>query len=492
MLFFALFLIVAFNRSSVIASHFRGGAISWRPAMNVTSVLSSRRSIIIDQRYVWSKGNAAGACTTAKILTFGPLGDSSDHLVKCLSSLATCTTANYPSNVTTYVPCTDFNNPLGMSYGYGSTTVNLTVLSSGLVVGYASTGAWLSLELSGSGGWSLIAYINMKPRADNALINSSPISDVPVVIYVPADGSITTSIDIPVSDVDGDDIQCRFSLSSNTLAGVSVDECGEACGAQALPVSSLLISDNNTCILNVSLPDIGYYAVAIQLEDFLPGTSTRLSSAPIQFLLLAYDTSNPSSACTQSPVINGIPPDLPSPGDTVAIQVMVLYTAMVIAQTSCVNDTDTMITNFITSSPPGMLKTSLPFALTSPQYAINLTWTPTIDQLGKTYTFCAVAVDSNYYSSSQFCFYLFVGPKTTTTTTTSTTTTSSTSTTTTSSRTTSTSTTSKTTSTSSTSATTTSTTSATTSTTSTTTTTAATSRLFSFHSDFEKSLASLL
>lgn len=488
MIFFTLFLIIALDRSLVIASHFRGGAISWRPAANVTSVLNSKRSIIIDQRYVWSKSNSAGTCTTAKILAFGSIGESSNNLVECFSLASTCTTAQYPSNVTTNVPCTDFNNPLGMSYGYGSTSVSLTVLSSGIVVGYESTGAWLSLELSGSGGWSLMAYINMKPRADNALINSSPVSDILPVTYVPADGSIVVSINIPMTDADGDDIECRFALPSSTLGGVIVDECGEVCSSQALPASTQLISDNNTCVLNVSLPDIGYYAVAIQLEDFLPGTSTRLSSVPVQFLLLAYDTSNPSSACTQSPVINGILPNLPSPGDTVGIQVTVLYTAMVIAQTSCVNDTDTMIVNFITSSPPGMLKSSLPFALTSPQFAINLTWTPTIDQLGKTYTFCAVAVDSNYYSSDQFCFYLYVGPKTTTTTTTSTTTTSSTSTTSTSSRTTSTSTSSRTTSTSTTSATTTSTSSGTTST---TTTTAATSRFFVSHSDFQRSLSFL-
>jgi hypothetical protein len=90
---------------------------------------------------------------------------------------------------------------------------------------------------------------------------------------------------------------------------------------------------------------------------------------------------------------------------------------MAIAQTGRYNDTDTSNTNFITSSPPGMIKTNLPFALASPSYEINLTWTPTLDQIGQTFTFCAVAVDSNYYSSSQYCFNLLVGPLTTATTT---------------------------------------------------------------------------
>jgi hypothetical protein len=346
-----------------------------------------------------------------------------------------------------------------MSFGHTSTAVNLTVRSYGVVIGYVGTGNWLTLE-SGIGTWSLMAYINMSPRSDNDLINSSPTSDIPPMVYVPS--STITSIDIPMSDADGDDIQCRFAKSSNTLGGVTVNECSVACEVSALPISTQLISGNNTCTLIVTLPSIGYYAVAIQIEDFIENTTTVLSSIPVQFLILTYDASNPSSACTQPPVITSIPPDFPSPGSTVVIQVTVLYTAMVIAQTGCVNDTDTSITNFITSSPPGMLKTNLPFALASPSFAINLTWTPTTDELGNTYTFCATAIDSNYHSSQQYCFNFFVGPKITTTSTTSTT----------SSSTTSTSTTSTTSSTSTTS--TTSTTISTTSSTSTTTTSATT------------------
>jgi hypothetical protein len=37
------------------------------------------------------------------------------------------------------------------------------------------------------------------------------------VNYVPAGIIATTSIDIPMSDADGDNIECRFAKSSNTL-----------------------------------------------------------------------------------------------------------------------------------------------------------------------------------------------------------------------------------------------------------------------------------
>ncbi|CAF0952640.1 unnamed protein product [Rotaria sordida] len=421
MMIISVFLIIFIFINPVDNSHFRGGMISWRRATDEKSVLNTKKTIIIDQRYAWSKSAAASACTSSTISSFGLIGENTVSVLKCQSSLATCTSAQYTANISTYVPCTDYNTALGMSFGYSSTTVNLTVISTGIVVGYVVSGAWLSLQLS-SGGWSMMTYINMKPRLDNELINSSPTSSISPIVYVPASSNISTSIDIPMDDIDGDNIECRFAKASNILGGVTVDECNDVCKSLALPASTQLISGNNTCTLMVTLPSIGYYAVAIQLEDFIENITTPLSSVPLQFLLLAYDASNPTSTCTSIPVITSIPPDLPLPGDTVTVQVTVLYTAMVIAQSGCQNDTDTSITNFITSSPPGMLKSNLPYTVTSTSYAISLTWTPAMSQLGQTYTFCAVAIDSNYYSSNQYCFNLFVGPKTTTTTTTSTTT----------------------------------------------------------------------
>ena len=418
----SLLLLITITVNSVYSSHFRGGLISWYPESSNKSILNTTRTIIIYQRYAWSSSRSASACTSATILSFGLIGESSVSVVKCQSPLAICTSSQYTTDISTYVPCTDYNTALGMSFGYSTTAVNLTVLSTGLVLGYAVTAAWVSLKLSG-GGWSLITYINLEPRPDNELINSSPTSSITPVVHVPT-GS-RTSLDIPMSDADGDNIVCRFAKASNSFGGVTVDECDAACEPLALPPLTQLISVNNTCTLNVTLSSAGYYAVAIQLEDFIENSTTPLSSVPLQFLLLGYDPSSKSSNCTLIPVISSIPPDLPLPGDTITVQETVLYTAMVIAQIGCENDTNLNISNFITSSPPGMLKTDIPFAITSASYAINLTWTPTTDQMGKTFTFCAVAIDSNSYSSNQYCFNLYVGPKTTTTTTTTTTSTTS-------------------------------------------------------------------
>ena len=419
----SIILLITIGINVIDGSHFRGGVISWRPATNETSVVGSKRTIIINQRYAWSRSAASSSCTTTTIQTFGLIGDSGTNTLTCRSPLATCTSVQYTTDISTEVPCTDYNSILGMSFGHSSTAVNLTVKTSGVVLGYVSSGAWLSLQLT-SGSWSMMVYINMSPRPDNGLINSSPTTDIQPIVYAPAGLTNITSIDIPMYDADGDEMECRFALSSNPLGGVTVNECAGVCRPVALPPSTQLISGNGTCTLVVQLPSIGYYAVAIQIEDFLGNSTTALSSIPVQFLLFAYDASNPTSTCALIPLITSIPPDLPSPGDTVTVQVTVLYTATVIARTGCDNDTDTSIINFITISPPGMVKSNAPYALTSPYYAIALSWTPTIDQFDQTFTFCATAIDSNYYSSSQYCFYFYVGPKTTTTTTTSTTSTS--------------------------------------------------------------------
>ncbi|UJR09346.1 hypothetical protein I4U23_013589 [Adineta vaga] len=410
-----LFLILLFVHS-VLSNHFRGGMISWRPLTNAKSVIGTKSTILVEQRYAWSRSAAPSSCTSTTITTYGLIGETVVSVLDCKSTLATCNSVGY-SDISTFVPCTDYNTMLGMSFGHSVTAVNLTVKTTGVVIGYVVTGAWLTLQL-GSGGWSMMTYINMQPRSDNQLINSSPTSNLPPIVYVPASSNQTIEIDIPMSDADGDDVECRFAKASNNLGGVNVNECLDVCKSQALPASTQLITGNNTCKLIVKLPSIGYYAVAIQIEDFLVNTSTLLSSVPLQFLILTYDASNPTSTCTIKPIITSIPPDFPAPDGTITIQVGVLYRAMVIAEIGCENDTDTSITNFITTSPPGMLKTNLPFSLGSAGYAVNLTWTPTIDQLGQTYTFCATAVDGNYYSSDQYCFNIYVGPKTTTTTTT--------------------------------------------------------------------------
>ena len=97
------------------------------------------------------------------------------------------------------------------------------------------------------------------------MINSSPTLSISLVVNVP-DGQ-TMSIDIPMSDVDGDRIVCRFASNSYTLGGVIVDECCGICASTALPPSTKLISsNNNTCTVIVTLSRVSYDGCGVAIQ----------------------------------------------------------------------------------------------------------------------------------------------------------------------------------------------------------------------------------
>lgn len=403
-----LFLLLTVFLSCVSASHFSGGTLSWAPANNDSAVINSTISILINQRYTWLRTTAASSCASNTILAHGVIGDVSSNVLNCFSDPALCSRFNFTGNISTLVPCSDYNTLLDIAQGHSETWTDFNVLLQGLIIGFVSTNdSWQSLALGG-GQWSMMMYLNLTPRPYSGLINHSPTSSMPLVNYVALGINHTITLVIPMDDRDGDMIQCRFARSSVSWEGVAVNECAGACAFVALPSNAQLISINNACTLTVTLPSAGNYAVAVQLEDALVNSTHALSSVPLQFLLVAIDTSNSSSNCPYSPRIAGISPDFPSQNSTITVQMSVPYLFTVIAQIGCLNDTGTNITNFLSTSPHGMLRDDLPHRLTSSSYAINHTWTPTRDQFGQTLMFCTVAVDSHFYSSAPYCFQFFV------------------------------------------------------------------------------------
>ena len=90
------------------------------------------------------------------------------------------------------------------------------------------------------------AKLNFQVRSDNGIINTSPVlSSYPT--YCVRQGYIYTII-IPIIDVNGDDLRCRWA--TNTTTGGN--ECGGICGIiQSL--STLTYSTNSAgtqCFLN--------------------------------------------------------------------------------------------------------------------------------------------------------------------------------------------------------------------------------------------------
>ncbi|CAF1020275.1 unnamed protein product [Rotaria sordida] len=436
-----LFLLILIGTNPIDSDHFNGGTIRWTPE-NRNSTSSSIR-ITITQSYSWTY-------PTISCLTDVPTSTNWFlYPSVSLTCIANCSTqGGYSSNpINILTDCTSYSTSLG-------------VLTS------ASWRALANAATSFLPGWSIVSLINLQRRPDG-LINTPPVSQVASPQYVIFNR--TATIKIPVTDVDvGDDIRCRWS-SKNSAYGV--DECDDVCTS----ASTISLANLSGCTLTFTATTSNvWYAIALQVEDFINTTSTNpMSSVAIQFLIYVLAT----PTCTQAPVILPLTSCL-------EIQVNVAMIFTLYAMNYC-NRTKVIITDLIsTVSITGLSASSLVNSTTHTSLVyVTFTWTPQITQIGSQ-QFCALAYTSESVQSNPYCVIFTVGTSqpcttTTSTSTTSTITTSETSTTSTTETTTTsktTSTTSETTTTSTTGTTTSSTTSETTktSTTETTTTTSTT------------------
>ncbi|CAF1039384.1 unnamed protein product [Rotaria sordida] len=456
-----LFLLILIGTNPIDSDHFNGGTIRWTPE-NRNSTSSSIR-ITITQSYSWTY-------PTISCLTDVPT--STNWILYpsvSLTCIANCSTqGGYSSNpINILTDCTSYSTSLGVLTSQRS--VNIT-LNEGTYFWIAYQGAsWRALANAATSflpGWSIVSLINLQRRPDG-LINTPPVSQVASPQYVIFNR--TATIKIPVTDVDvGDDIRCRWS-SKNSAYGV--DECDDVCTS----ASTISLANLSGCTLTFTATTSNvWYAIALQVEDFINTTSTNpMSSVAIQFLIYVLAT----PTCTQAPVILPLTSCL-------EIQVNVAMSFTLYAMNYC-NRTKVIITDLIsTVSITGLSASSLVNSTTNTSLVyVTFTWTPQITQIGSQ-QFCALAYTSESVQSNPYCVIFTVGTSqpcttTTSTSTTSTITTSETSTTSTTETTTTsktTSTTSETTTTSTTGTTTSSTTSETTktSTTETTTTTSTT------------------
>ena len=276
--------------------------------------------------------------------------------------------------------------------------------SSQLVVAYQGSN-WISV-ISSPVFWSVATYINLVVREDNGVINSSPTTIFPSTITVKF--GIQQRIRIPMMDIDQDILKCRWSSNNSSIAPTMIDECADACqnlpGAQLYSTSSL---DNN-CTIIVNTTVIGYYIIALQIEDFLSSdpNATPLSSIPLQFLVRTVKVS-----CDRPTIIGELTNEA-----TVNVQSNLLFSISIIAQVGCNNS---IITSFLTiRAPTNQAGTSSIITLNSTHYSTKFIWTPTDDQIGEKEIFCTSAMDSNNLQSEPYCLNLMVISPTTTASTT--------------------------------------------------------------------------
>ncbi|XP_053395504.1 uncharacterized protein LOC123523715 isoform X3 [Mercenaria mercenaria] len=308
--------------TTVKCSHFGGGIFTWAPTDDGTQ-------ITVNFRISWAFYHAN--CDAQTVVNRSPLTSVS------MSCITGC--SGTIGSLAFY--CTDFKTG-AWSSGMNSFTYNPSVNQ--FTFGFQSS-AWFSLQEGGS-SWSLIATVDFEERSDTGKINSSPTVDMPPVLYWQHGCSYTFTL--PVSDIDGDTVKCRWASSTK-------GECGGVC-----ETFSGSVLDESTCVITYTANKaIGYYAVALQIEDFVDETSTTaLSSIPLQFMVNVYS----GTGCSDQSNFVSPTPDKDTSysidiGDTISFTIkvqgpntfhrIITMSKIVITRSSEVNSADTSW-NYIT------------------------------------------------------------------------------------------------------------------------------------------------
>ena len=277
--------------------------------------------------------------------------------------------------------CTSFSEPEDWTFGERHLTYNFSFAAGNiLTIGFTGN-AWISPF---SSSWNISTTFSLIIRNDTGRINSSPRAITAPVIRVQEGCNHT--FNLAVNDPDGDIVRCRWAEGR---------ECAGICSG----IYAYLYY--NTCVIEYRANrGIGYKAVAIMIEDFLPESSTPLSSVALQFLVLVVSS---SGSCSQKPVF--ILPTIRH-GSCVAIPPDSTFITQLIAQSS---NPEISITEIQTVPPLGTRVEELTQVANSTVSYVNVSWTPTINQQNQTHLFCFTAVGSDRIAGDQTCIDLLPG-----------------------------------------------------------------------------------
>ncbi|XP_053391178.1 CUB and sushi domain-containing protein 3-like [Mercenaria mercenaria] len=347
----------------VNASHFRGAIFSWTPS-------DDGSSITISFRISWRKTYEGNWCDESTITDGTLIGAGnlvcSSGCIGHVGSLA--------------FQCTDYND--NDDWSTGRHDITYAVDSTQFSFSFSDC-CWISTLVVGAGGnWNVQATVDLSVRSDTERINSSPTVDMTPMLNL--QHGCFYKIELPVGDVDGDIVRCRWAKGSTECAVV----CNGFIGA--------VLDEDNCTITYTADKKSGLYPAALQIEDFTSILSTTaLSSIPLQFIVRIYNGSN----CDDVPEF--IQPT-PEGNACFALDVGDTYNVTIKARGQ---------RNFhriTTISAVGMVRSSEIKSSDSSIYYVelNVTWTPTKSDSGKDHSLCFYATDSSGITSTMRCIKL--------------------------------------------------------------------------------------
>ena len=278
--------------------------------------------------------------------------------------------------------CTDYSTEEDWSFGERQIMYNFTGLNANTItIGFTGC-CWISPFNS---DWNISTTFSIIPREDTGRINSSPRAITSPVIRLQLGCNHT--IALAVTDPDGDVIRCRWAVGR---------ECGEIC----IQYPGAVLDSDSCTIIYEATRGTGVGAVALMIEDFIPGSQHPLSSVALQFLALVFASNEPCSL--QPEFIN---PTLPS-GLCLAIPPGATFSTQLVATS---HSATVSIAEIQTVSPRGTSRGELQQIQGTNNYYVNITWTPTDSQQNDTHLFCFTAVNSEGLASEQSCLEFLTG-----------------------------------------------------------------------------------
>ncbi|CAF5112454.1 unnamed protein product, partial [Rotaria sp. Silwood1] len=234
--------------------------------------------------------------------------------------------------------------------------------------------------------------------------------------------SATTLTTVSTSIMSSTTLETVGTLKSTSTYPIrqAIDECADICYPDRVPTGTTL----SNCTITFTGDKAGvWYAVAIQVEDFIDSTSTTpMSSVPVQMLIYVQ----PQPACSDAPIIFPLSRCLEV---QVGISISFNLSIMDLCNQTVAKLADIIISSAIT----GMTRDNLTSSPTNSSVSyVTFAWTPQANQVGSK-QLCVIAFTTENLESDQYCVTFTVKNSSdvcvTTTTSTSTKTTTSTTTT---------------------------------------------------------------
>ncbi|XP_076071887.1 uncharacterized protein LOC143043490 isoform X1 [Mytilus galloprovincialis] len=371
-----VFLVFCFVVLEIQSSHFRGGIITWKQ--------SGTKEIEISYRLAFRRDySRSHMCNDSNIINGDIL--NGEGVLACYHGCS----GSIVNPMSYY--CTDYSVDENWSAGQRSIYYTVPTSDNIFQLGYSSC-CWISTLVVGrDSSWILLVTANLSIRNDTGKINTSPISAMQPIVRFKYGCSY--SLTIPVQDDDGDIVKCRWANSMNNMNYSQSNECYSVC--EAFPGAIL---NETSCVLSYTASgSTGWHAVALQIEDYsVSDTATPLSSVPLQFLV---DISSTTGSCDDKPLVLQL--NLSNLNGSVApIALNTTFFQTIVANSG---STNVSITEIVTVSPIGMIKTGiLPYGSSGMEWYVNVTWTPSSSQ-GGSHIFCYTAVNNIGQASDQAC-----------------------------------------------------------------------------------------